>query len=172
MTLTPWMMCSRIDSNLHLVFHGWLGSLWTLQEACIGPDMWLCNWNWEVLSLVDGQSLQLDGLIALANQASSPRYVDGPHGPTSSLTEYLIRAEAPNIVRDVDFTLNVTSMISILQFSLNDILWLGDRRYCQDRRAEGVMSIIGVTQWYRDAKARDDGLILGRYPLEFVENTR
>src|SRR5437762_1051764 len=33
--------------------NSWFTSLWTLQEACLRPDMWLCNMEWDFISLWD-----------------------------------------------------------------------------------------------------------------------
>ena len=45
----------------------WFTSLWTLQEACLRPDMALCNKNWEPLTAGPGTIVTLDHLVALNN---------------------------------------------------------------------------------------------------------
>jgi hypothetical protein len=40
--------------------NGWLPSLWTLREACLRPNMRLCNKNWEILGVGEGESYSGD----------------------------------------------------------------------------------------------------------------
>lgn len=54
-------------------------------------------------------------------------------------------------------------------------LILGDQQYCESRRAEAIMSVVGCTTWFHNNIHNDPGnrrLILGRYPLAFVGETR
>jgi hypothetical protein len=49
---------------------GWSTSLWTLQEACLRPDMALCNADFEILVLGKETVVTLDSLAALLNFAT------------------------------------------------------------------------------------------------------
>ncbi|KAM0286442.1 hypothetical protein ACHAQH_000868 [Verticillium albo-atrum] len=49
----------------------WFTSLWTLQEACMRPDMWICDKNWDPLRLGSNpcwdhrQNVSLDAIFSL-----------------------------------------------------------------------------------------------------------
>lgn len=45
----------------------WFTSLWTLQEACLRPDMVLCNRNWTPLTAGPDTIVTLDGVVGLIN---------------------------------------------------------------------------------------------------------
>ena len=45
---------------------GWFSSLWTLQEICLRPDMWLCNAGFEFFAVDNGAVLvAFNALVAL-----------------------------------------------------------------------------------------------------------
>ena len=51
---------------------------------------------------------------------------------------------------------------------------LGSRRYCQDSRAEAIMSVIGATNWYTESNSASrrhssTSMVLGTYSFLFVE---
>lgn len=52
----------------------WLTSLWTLQEACLRPDMVLCNKSWQPLTARDRTLVPLDHLVTLDNYISRGEY--------------------------------------------------------------------------------------------------
>jgi Heterokaryon incompatibility protein (HET) len=45
----------------------WFSSLWTLQEACLRPDIALCDRNWKPLLAGPNVAITLDHLVALSN---------------------------------------------------------------------------------------------------------
>lgn len=49
---------------------GWFSSLWTLQEICLRPDMWLVNRDWELLTVGNGVPVSFDTLVALTQECS------------------------------------------------------------------------------------------------------
>ena len=59
----------------------WFTSLWTLQEACMRPDMWLCDKRWVPLRLYNTASrhtshnVSLDGLMALLKDFDEGTYL-------------------------------------------------------------------------------------------------
>ena len=59
----------------------------------------------------------------------------------------------------------------LLETSPIEVLTLADMRYCQGRRAEAIMSVMGAVKWFETAK-QDDTLVLGRYPIAFLEEVR
>jgi len=155
--------------NLLDYCHGWLSSLWTLQEACLRPDMWLCSRDWTVLRLIDGRRgspLQLDGLMALTRQSFVPRYTKD----TVAITECYIRHRHPKNMMSLAFILMSVGMTAIFQPSIGDILWLGSRRYCLMKRSEAIMSVVGVADW--EGRARQEDLVFDKYPVAFLEKVR
>lgn len=56
------------------------------------------------------------------------------------------------------------------------VLGLGQTRTCRERRAEAIMSVVGVTSWHRRHVEMygdlppDTDIVLGAYPLEFVRD--
>lgn len=64
----------------------------------------------------------------------------------------------------------------LLELSQVDILRLGDRRYCREKRAEAIMSAIGATRWFEKVRKgsydpeRDK--ILDKYPCKFIKEVR
>jgi hypothetical protein len=53
---------------------GWFTSLWTLQEACLRPDLAICDKNWNLLATENGTVITLDCLVALANFLTRKTY--------------------------------------------------------------------------------------------------
>jgi hypothetical protein len=56
------------------------------------------------------------------------------------------------------------------------IMLLGSQRYCQDSRAEAIMSVLGVKEWKTSLSTQvatqlsAENLVLGQYPLKFVQD--
>lgn len=138
----------------------WFTSLWTLQEVCLRPDMWLATSDWNIFSLNKDQPIPLSGFLCVEESPSEPDYSIKSH---------------PNIkaVKDEIRTWTMsTGLTQILELSRIDIIRLGDRRYCEGRRAEAIMSVLGATTWFHPPGDREADLILGKYPLRFVEEVR
>lgn len=53
---------------------GWFTSLWTLQEACLRPDLAICDKNWNLLATENGTVITLDCLVALVNFLTRKMY--------------------------------------------------------------------------------------------------
>ena len=145
---------------------GWFTSLWTLQEACLRPDMWICNKSWELLTLNCSVPVSFDTTIAISQTVmgfyhSQELMKNAPLGP-----------------RVFFGVLHLTGMSSLLHMSQQEVLILGDKRECTGRRAEAIMSVLGTTDWYINQLHRtgispqEDGLVLGKYPLSFVEEVK
>ncbi|KAL8785646.1 MAG: hypothetical protein Q9195_008543 [Heterodermia aff. obscurata] len=148
-----------VDSQ---TFTPWFSSLWTLQEACLCPNIILCDKQWQALSIVPGYVVTLNHLTTLYSinqEAYFPDRLpstDWPLGP----------AQFSWIQRVVFGTQNRATRTSIMA--------QGQTRKCRDRRAEAIMSVLGVTDWHESYVKEhgkpppDTDLVLGTYPLVFV----
>lgn len=139
----------------------WFSSLWTLQEACLCPDIILCDKNWRVLSLGPFPSITLSQLTTLAAINTTPpllkkndRFPLGAH----------------QLLKVKTLVFGHKSMVTRV-----GILSSGTQRECSGRRAEAIMSVMGVTSWHErhvEVKGHpppDTNLVLNTYPLEFVK---
>jgi len=147
--------------------NGWFTSLWTLQEACLRPDMLFCNHKWEVLTDPTGGSIRLDTIAALHDRLRFyMRDVD-----TSEEEEW------PMPAKEVFALMQHTGMDLLLQMSPTTVLSLGSKRECTERRAEAIMSVIGAVNWHRRLVATSklpdaESLVLDTYPLPFLKEVR
>ncbi|KAF2122736.1 hypothetical protein BDV96DRAFT_561291 [Lophiotrema nucula] len=119
----------------------WFSSLWTLQEVCVCPQMWLCTKEWDVLSIgpQDAKTpIGFTDLIALSNSALHHQNedLDRRIGIVSPAVTSLTR-----LFKD-------TGLENLLEADRSTILALGNQRHCQDYRANAIMSAIGVTDWF------------------------
>ena len=67
-----------------------------------------------------------------------------------------------------------TGMDQLLNASPITPLILGNERYCKSSRAQAIMSVVGITEWYQDTvkqfdDAPEDDLVLGKFPLRFLQ---
>jgi hypothetical protein len=166
---------------------GWFTSLWTLQEACLRPDMLLCNSDWEVLHSTRGVPIALDDVVALTNHITNSAPLDAITDPGSAesrqfdsiLHETTLGGEFEALVRggrypraflEVYELLERTNMKELNSMRPETITLLGAERYCEDSRAEAIMSVLGVTDWYTRAtrEGKNRNMVLGTYPLEFL----
>lgn len=121
--------CTRDGTN------AWFTSLWTLQEACLRPDMLICNEQWEVLTVTAGVPLSLSDIVALV-QSAAP------------ISESKKRVQVPGGVERIWKMLHESGMRELVTLSRASIIGLGDRRECSHRRAEAIMSAIGTCRWF------------------------
>ena len=135
----------------------WFTSLWTLQEACLRPDMWLCNMEWDLICLWDCVPIALCDIVALL-----------------SANSHLFASSVPNGVRELDHLFRETRMTGLLQLSRTSIMAMGNERQCLTRRAEAIMSAIGATQWFKTSadETREQDLVFEVYPFDFVNEVR
>lgn len=130
-------------------FPDWISSLWTLQEACLFPNMSLAASDFTFLQTPRKLHITLDSLIALRDLVEA--------GTTRSAKQLLFCFPK--------------------QFgnsSPMDVMLMGNERQCSGQRAPAIMSVIGATEWY-DAQIKAPGetpgegdIVLGKYPLAFV----
>lgn len=153
----PWVFENRNDQTV--TPDRWFTSLWTLQEACLRPDMILCNKNWDIFSVQSKDEqipILLDHIIALLSRPAAPRL---PYVPAA--------------VDDLSMILGSSRMSGLLIMTPVDILGLGQMRYCANTdRAVAIMSALGVTDWFNggghDSEPQPENLVGGQYPLEFL----
>lgn len=160
--------------------NAWFTSLWTLQELCLRPDMWLCTVNWDMAGIGDNQPLTIMAIVVTWNKfwhktrggvkpaelADSEPWDDRwswenhRNEPTRS---HIALAEISQWAR-------ITGLTHLTDLTPSYLLALGDVRACTSRRAEAIMSAIGATKWYSEVpeSLHDDNLVLGRYPLAFI----
>lgn len=155
----------------------WFTSLWTLQEACLRPDMFLCNQNFEPLTVGESKSaMTLDGLVALMAFATG-MYNQGPYetienwerlpdslrsgtvfefadvNRSSSKRSRRVLRTLPKdvpVIHEIYDALTMSGMMELFRLSPVSIIYLGSHRQCTSNRAEAVMSAIGATKWYND----------------------
>lgn len=159
----------------------WFSSLWTLQEICLRPDMRLCNKNWEVLAVGEHERLHIgmDDLIALSQGGTFARdtwetVAEGDFQNSQTLRPPAVerinlRFQATEQLWEL---LDLSGLDHLLNASRTTILMLGNQRYCQDNRAEAIMSAIGVTDWFeqsrRGTRDQEASSQPSDYPLAFV----
>lgn len=159
----------------------WFSSLWTLQEVCLRPDMRLCNKHWEVLAVGEHEQLHIgmDDLIALSNGGSFQTNAwemvaeedlqTSQNSKSSAVGRINLRFKATEQLWEL---LDLTGLEHLLNASRSTILMLGNQRYCQDNRAEAIMSAIGVTDWFkpfeRGTRGQEAPYQPSEYPLNFV----
>lgn len=177
---------------------GWFTSLWTLQEACLRPDMLLCNFDFDVLTVRD-VPITLDSLAALLNFTTGhyplspyetllnrnhlPRDLEaGTYAelerlnPVGCIRRRRALDQAPKGIRsfhEISDVLISSGMSRLYSISPPGILYLGQHRQCTSRRAEAIMSAIGATDWFsthvaEHHSAPEADLIHGLYPCDFL----
>lgn len=162
---------STTDKSLEGV-NKWFTSLWTLQEACIRPDMILCDQNWNKLSLNGKQPLKLDGLVCLIDLYRSTNYnskfvfVDPFDDPTKELISY--EFPPPESLKQLSFLLMHSGLDNLVTLTRMRILYQAGRRECSGDRAVAFMSTIGATEWRDVGNSGEGGIMMGQYPYSFV----
>lgn len=160
------MSNSLVISQNALDANHWSSSLWTLQEVCLRPDMWFLDKDFNYLSIEEGISISISGMTAIFSAFQSSFQYSG-----SSLGHFLtdlgpLELSSHPAWYESQFWLYLTGLDKLNGMTQCDILALGDRRYCQERRAEAIMSAIGATGWHNTACSVET--VLDKYPLSFV----
>jgi hypothetical protein len=158
---------------------GWFSSLWTLQEICLRPDMWLCNRNWELFTVHGNVPIAFNTIVALAAECRKDLNIDaaseGRHQLDMS-TSFLNRDERLQSLIAQDLyprgfvelleLFDRTGMQHLHVIRRDYILLLGSQRHCERHRAEAIMSVLDTKRWR--LLSNPGPLVLGLYPLEFV----
>lgn len=168
----------------------WFSSLWTLQEAALCPNLQLRSQDWTTLSDGSRQPITLTTLFLFIQETAWAVWAEGPvdkisfndprnyriqvatmHASTSANQPKAIRKALPKGVAALQQLRTRTNLHQVLE-TLNPMAILTNsnlRQYTGDR-APGIMSAIGVTDWYhrRHLDAEGQKLVLNVYPLAFV----
>jgi hypothetical protein len=175
------------------VLDEWFTSLWTLQEVCMRPDMWLCSRSWKPLtSHASGVVIPLDCMTALVRE-NAWLLPGGPRSEPPNMANAeealelfrmrpgaadpglrLLKSKPPRLHNFVTLVL-AAALVEIPGIERVKILTLGNQRYCRRRRAEAIMSVLGVTKWFHEQDNGGHGgdeLVLQRYPMKFVLEVR
>lgn len=174
----------------------WFTSLWTLQEACLRPDMLLCARNFTILTVGSDTAVTLASLAALLNFVIG-NYDQGPYetivnqhrapdrlergtavayeeinGPNSNRQRNLLSklpTGASGVLELYD-ALVMSGMNKLFKISPALVFYLGQHRKCTSDRAEAVMSVVGATEWYKRHMEQIESaqLVLGCYPASFL----
>ena len=175
------------------VLHEWFSSLWTLQETCMRPDKSLCTQNWEPLkSQVSGTVIPLDCILTLirVNALKFPRdsVTDlnesmSPKQALQGLTfcEYethegaLLIKSPPRCLLNFILYSSSAALIDIPGIDRVRIITMWNQRECRRNRAEAIMAVLDVTDWFEEQESLPDDerqIVLERYPMVFVNEVR
>ena len=155
----------------------WLTSLWTLQEACLRPDMSFCSATWEPLLVGRDTLVTLDTMIVLASfiavanregTVANPDRFDmsysarsrrnlimpaytGRNADTGPALHSYKRGRVFDVVL-LKSALELSRVWQVNEASPANLLSLGQVRKVTDlrptARAEAIMSAVGATSWY------------------------
>ncbi|UKZ93075.1 uncharacterized protein TrAFT101_008007 [Trichoderma asperellum] len=143
----------------------WFTSLWTLQELCLRPDMWLATSEWKFLCLEEHTLLPLNGVLCIFGK--NKKSLSGER-----ITEPCL-IDAVSELRRWEVLTGLGELLSLRRV---DILRLGDQRYCKEARSEAIMSVVGATRWYDRVVAGqydpESDLILNKYCKEFINEVK
>ncbi|KAF2255483.1 hypothetical protein BU26DRAFT_545097 [Trematosphaeria pertusa] len=166
-----------IDCDHSSITTPWFTSLWTLQEACLRPDMMLYNRNFECLTVGRDTVVTLESLAALLNytvgsydQSPFETIVNASKIPESARAGTVLDYEDLNsassgrqrrilgqlpkqskgILELWDALFN-SGIKDVYRTTPASILTLGHYRQCTSSRAEAIMSVVGTTDWYKSS---------------------
>jgi hypothetical protein len=156
----------------------WFTSLWTLQEVCLRPDMWLSTSHWQMAAISQSQPITIMGMVVIWNtffHKTHPgdRPSTGSEGwnarwDFTNHSSELMRSH-PALVEFYAWA-RTSGFMHLTDLTPSYLLALGDTRNCTSRRAEAIMSAIGATKWYSDMpeQLHEQSLVLGKYPMAFI----
>lgn len=140
----------RFDFAQIFGFPDWFTSLWTLQEACLFPEMSLATSSFEYLSSSKGVHITLEAVCFLCT---------------------VVKTTKPRSVKQLSLCFRHDFGYSTPM----DVFLVGNERQCTGERAPAIMSVLGITDWYDEQIAStgqangSQDLVLGKYPMSFVE---
>lgn len=161
---------------------GWFSSLWTLQEAVLCPDLELCSMNWEKLVDANRVPISLTTLLIFLDETLKMEEgtpvdaLSNPHIYQKTVAYRQVREEAsppnyPSGVESLQRFSDGTELGSVLaDLSPMSVLVNAIGRQYTGERAPGVMSAVGIMDWYhsRDTDPAAQQLVLGAFPLSFL----
>ncbi|KAF2727382.1 hypothetical protein EJ04DRAFT_517292 [Polyplosphaeria fusca] len=158
---------------------GWFTSLWTLQEICLRPDMWLCSRDWQLFTVGNKVPIPFNTIVALTGECLNIVNSEAALRNTRDLDlskTFMTRTERLGVmVRDKTYPRGFIELLELfdrtgmrdLQIMKKEyIMLLGSQRYCESRRAEAIMSVLDAKRWR--SLSEPGSLVLGQYELEFV----
>ncbi|KAL4908413.1 hypothetical protein BDW74DRAFT_100475 [Aspergillus multicolor] len=165
--------------------NSWFTSLWTLQELCLRPDMVFYDRQWNPLTVGPASKtpVRLDDLAELISLTCRELPSRNRTYSSKSLAPVDTSGERNLLLKPLEGLpcfLGVSGLSDIADLERVEILSLGNRRYCKESRAEAIMSVLGVTDWYKvrnnhgvDGALRESFGRLGHaagngYPVEFL----
>ncbi|RDW90946.1 hypothetical protein BP5796_02111 [Coleophoma crateriformis] len=177
---------------------GWFSSLWTLQEICLRPDMWLCNSDWTLLQVGNGIPVAFNSIVALTQECAqvlqerisleglAENYPGMTTKPQFNVTTALIDPEKKfaSLIKFEKYQRGFLELMELFDrtgikdlhiIKRDTILLLGSERYSKDSRAEAIMSVLGARDWNLSLPPQinpntdNENLVLGQYPLDFVQ---
>lgn len=176
------------------VLDEWFSSLWTLQEACMRPDMWLCTRSWKPLeSHASGTPIPLHCVLSLVRVNAAKLLGDKKSftHPEISITQALpglvfsdhethesakLIVSPPSCLFNFVLYASTAALIDIPGIEPIRIVTMGNQRECKrNRRAEAIMAVLDATDWFEtQASPPHDGdqEILGRFPMRFITEVR
>ncbi|POS70687.1 hypothetical protein DHEL01_v210917 [Diaporthe helianthi] len=159
---------------------GWFSSLWTLQEICLRPDMWLCNSHWTILTTGNCIPIALNTIVALTGAckgileelsalSSNLPHLDLSRSyllPNDRMTAMIAHGRYHRGFLELVELFDRTGMRDLHMIKKDYILLLGSQRYCESQRDHAIMSVLGATDWLL---LQDRGtLVHGQYHVEVV----
>lgn len=177
------------------VLDEWFSSLWTLQEACMRPDMWLCTRDWKPLeSHASGTPIPLDCVLSLARlnaehllPEANKLFAHPEISATKALPGLVFNEQEshesakliispPSCLYNFVLYASVAALIDIPGIEPIRIITMSNQRECKrNRRAEAIMSVMDVTVWFEghtSSQQNGDKVILDRFPMLFVTEVR
>ena len=168
----------------------WFSSLWTLQESCICPSFSLADKHWNLVANADGRPFTLDNIISLVEEVL--RRWEGPFDITDKDFSNPARYERDQSTRKANaersaptdtwpvgpqqlkFLNRRPKVDNLLDLTRINVLIMANLRMCTESRAEAIMSVLGVTDWYTKRLKRtgsvpiEEDMVLNTFPLAFV----
>ena len=157
------------------------------------PDMSLCTRSWEPLkSHASGTVIPLDCILALirVNATKFPR----DNAPISNQSisfkqalqgltfcEYgthegaVLIKSPPRCLHNFILYASSAALIDIPGIERLRIITMGNQRECRRYRAEAIMAVLDVTDWFEEQENLPDDerqIVLERYPMVFVNKVR
>jgi len=180
--IPPWKTHDQLQAtglfSPDMITLPWFSSLWTLQEVCLRPDIWICNKNLDFLTIGDnGALVAFNTLVSLTERVKDAlkKKFNDLTTPADHLLERWKPLVHPGFHEVLDL-LYRTGMDNLHELKREQILFLATSRYCSHSRAQAIMSVLGMTEWYNSATAMPEqrqpnkpGFVFDQYPLTFVQ---
>jgi hypothetical protein len=166
------------DDERNIPFNAWFTSLWTLQEVWLRPDMSLLGLSWSPLRC-QRWTPDLYSVIAVIDcwegECLLPSQDPDKTSHGAERMEEMEKMLRFDALRLAHFWFEKSNLAVLLNYAKpTQLLLIGERRQCSGRRAEAIMSALGATDWFTRLPydCHEDDLVLGRYPLAFLNEVQ